>query len=103
MVAQITTNTRVQVSFTVTDPERNDGISFTDALYYPVGQVPAAAVVRADGLARYQAWRVALESRPPRPPKSERIKALADQRDAAISQAAQAEMALLAEQNSQEV
>lgn len=74
MAAQVSVTSQVQVVFTVTDPDRPDGVSFTDALYYPVGQVPSNAAVRTAALARYQAWRATLDSHPPRPPRAERIR-----------------------------
>lgn len=97
MAAQVSVTSQVQVVFTVTDPDRPDGVSFTDALYYPVGQVPSNAAVRTAALARYQAWRATLDSRPPRPPRAERIRLAVEARDAVAAQVAVAEMALATE------
>lgn len=102
MPPQISVTTKVQIAFTVSDPDRKDGLSYNDALYYETGQVPSNAVVRQAGLARYQAWRAALDAPHPRPPRAERLKALKEARDAAVAQAASAEAELTAELNSQE-
>lgn len=102
MPPQIVVTTKVQVAFTVSDPDRTDGLTYTDALYYDTGSVPSNAVVRQAGLARYQVWRSALDAPHPRPPRAERLKALKEARDAAVAQATSAESELNAELNSQE-
>lgn len=102
MAAQVTSQSRVQVMFTVTDPERPDGLSFTDALYYPVGGVPANAVVRAAAVDRYQAWRAVIDAPRPRLPRAERIRLAREARDALLAQQAAAQALLDAEEASQE-
>lgn len=98
MPPQITTTTRVQVSFTVSDPDRADGLSFTDALYFDTGQVPSNSVLRSMGLTRYQAWRTAVDTRPPRLPRAERLRLAQEAKDAALAQATSAADQLAAEQ-----
>ena len=95
MPPQVTTTLTVQVSFTVTDPDRADGLSFTDALYYPVGQVPAAAVIRTAAVARYVAWRAITDTRPPPLTRAQRLQAAQDAAAAAdaAQQAADAALA----------
>lgn len=102
MPPQVTVATQVQVLFTVTDPDRPDGLTYTDALYYPVGGVPANAVVRAAAVTRYQAWRAALDAPRPHIPKAERLRLAQEARDNALAQQAAAAAALEAEEASQE-
>lgn len=100
---QVITAQRVQVTITVTDPDRPDRPPFTDALYFDQGQVPNNATIRQLAVDRYQAWRQAVDTRPPRPPRAERLRALREARDAAVAQAAAAEAELAAEQASTDI
>lgn len=60
-IASVTTTSTVRVAFRVTT---DDGTVFDDALFYPVGGVPANAQIRADAVARFTAW-LAIVSAPP--------------------------------------
>jgi hypothetical protein len=99
---QVTSTTRVQITFTASDPDRPDGLTYSDALYYPMGQVPANALVRAAAVARYQAWRAAQDLPRPRLPRAERLRLATEAKDAAIAQLAASDAAWLTEQTSTE-
>lgn len=61
MALTVTTSATVRILFEVKD----DGVTvYTDALYFPLGEVPPAPELRALAINRYQAWR-AIVTAPP--------------------------------------
>ena len=62
MALTVNTTATIQIAFTLSD----DGVPvYSDAFYFPVGQVPSNAELRALAIDRYQAWR-AIVTAPPR-------------------------------------
>jgi len=66
----VTTEATVRIAFTVLDDGED---RFQDALYFPIGQVPAPAVIRTMALERYQAWRAIVRPPPHIPTLAEKV------------------------------
>lgn len=99
MAIQVTTNTRIQIMITVTD---DDGILFTDALYYPLGQIPTNPILRTEAINRYRAWRTVRDIPRPSMTRGQRQVAIQERRESMAREAtaiAAEEIAILLEGN----
>ena len=65
MTIAVTFDSKVRIAFTVTNDARGD--AFTDAMYFPAGQVPTNSVLRQMAQDRYLAW-LAIATAPPHVP-----------------------------------